>query len=138
MEEKLTTTEKQSPLRKVLIVVGGFAVFVIAVVGVTILVSHIGGKQTSSQVAIVHITPQGFVPATLAVKAGTKIVWTNDDQTLHQIAANPFPKGTDLPSLKSQILNNSQNYSYVASASGSFGYHDQLHPTLNGTLVVKK
>lgn len=117
---------------------GGFAVFVVAVVVVTVLVSHISGKQTSSQVATVRITPNGFVPATLAVKAGTKVVWTNDDQTLHQITANPFPKGTDLPSLKSQILNNAQDYTYVASASGSFGYHDQLHPTINGTLVVKK
>jgi plastocyanin len=92
----------------------------------------------SVPVAAVRITKTGFEPSTLSVKQGTKIVWTNTDSGLHQVVANPYPKGTDLTSLKSEILNNSQSYTYVANTTGNFGYHDQLQPTINGTLVVQK
>lgn len=130
--------KKPSPLRRIFVVIGGIAVLVIAVVGVTMLISHLTNQPAPQRVATIRITAKGFMPATISVKTGTKIVWTNDDDALHQIAANPFPKGTDLPHLKSEILNNAQNYTYIASTSGSFGYHDQLHPTINGTIVVKK
>lgn len=121
------------------IVLGGLAVLAIAIIGVTALVGpwseHI---NKHNGVAEVRITKDGFVPATLSVAPGTKVVWTNEDQALRQVVANPFPKGTDLPGLKSEILNNTQTYSYVAEKTGSFGYHDQLHPTVNGILVVEK
>ena len=111
-------------------------IFVVLVVGIYSLTATRSSRQ--ARVATVRITASGFQPATLAVKEGTKIVWTNDDSVLHQLASDPFPKDTGLPGLKSAILNNDQTYTYVASTTGTFGYHDQLKPTINGTLVVKK
>lgn len=95
-------------------------------------------QSAVARIAVVRITDDGFEPSTLSVKQGTRIIWTNADSGLHQIAANPYPKGTDLKGLKSEILNNAQTYTYTADTVGSFGYHDQLKPTINGTLVVKK
>lgn len=97
-----------------------------------------GDNFKSQPVAEVRITKNGFVPATLSVKSGTKVVWTNIDSSLHQVAANPYPKATGLPSLRSEILNNAQSYTYVTSSTGNYGYHDQLNPTINGTLVVQR
>jgi plastocyanin len=119
------------------IIVGGFGLFVIAVGLVTILTLHTV-KKHQTDVAVVRITDKGFEPATLTVRKGTKITWSNSGESLHQVAANPFPKGTDLSSLRSEILNNDQDYTYTANTAGSFGYHDQLNPTINGTLIVKK
>ena len=113
------------------------AVFILVVVAVGIFELTTSNSSNVVRVATVRITSSGFQPATLSVKQGTKVTWTNDDATLHQIMANPFPKGTGLPGLKSQILNNGQTYTYVASTSGTFGYHDQLKPTTNGTLIVQ-
>lgn len=110
----------------------------LALVVVVFKVVLSNNSSSTPKVAVVRITDNGFQPATLTVKKGTKIVWDSSSENLHQITANPFPKGTDLPGLKSQILNNAQQYTYVADTTGSFGYHDQLHPTVNGTLVVKK
>lgn len=139
MKKKLHKTKTVlTTKRRASIISGGFIIFLVAVVGVTLLVNQSGTQKSTNLVAQVRITKHGFIPATLAVKPGTKVVWVNDDQKLHQVMANPFPGGTDLPGLKSEILNDSQSYSYVANTAGSFGYHDQLHPTINGTILVKK
>lgn len=114
------------------------AVFVLVVVAVVIFKLTTSNSSHVVRIATVHITSSGFQPATLTVKQGTNVTWTNDDTALHQITANPFPKGTDLSNLKSQILNNNQTYTYVATTKGTFGYHDQLKPTTNGTLIVQK
>ncbi len=45
----------------------------------------------AAPVAVVQITSSGFVPSTIEVKAGTKVVWVNYDQLPHQIAADPYP-----------------------------------------------
>lgn len=90
------------------------------------------------RVAVVRITDQGFEPSTLTVPVGTRVLWTNTGQTMRQIASNPYPRNDSLPNLKSEILNNKQTYSYSAQTAGTFGYHDQLQPTINGTLVIKE
>ena len=96
-------------------------------------------QETSQQsVAQITITKDGFIPATLAVKKGTRIIWTNTDSKMHQIQANPHPTGESLPGLKSEILNNTQTYEYTADTVGIYGYHDQLNPTTNGTLDVQE
>lgn len=120
------------------IVTGVFGVFFIAVALVGAWTLHSNNAKSSENVAVVHITRNGFQPATVVVNQGTKVVWMSDDSDLHQIQANPFPSGGSLPALKSEILNRQQSYSFTPTKTGSFGYHDQLAPTINGTLVVQR
>ncbi len=89
-----------------------------------------------SATASISITAAGFEPAVLSVKKGTKIRWTNNDKAMHQVIANPHPSHDSLPGLKSEILNEGQTYEYVAGQSGSFGYHDEVNPTINATVEV--
>lgn len=89
------------------------------------------------QPAHISITSDGFVPATLVVKRGTTIIWTNTDTALHQIQANPHPTGASLPSLKSELLNAQQTYEYIAGTTGTFHYHDHVNPTSNGVIEVQ-
>lgn len=91
---------------------------------------------TFVKVAQVNITANGFEPATLLIQPGTKIVWTNSDDELHQVSANPHPTGDELPGLKSEILNEGQTYEFTADQNGEFGYHDYQNPTKNGTLII--
>ncbi|HVX48412.1 MAG TPA: cupredoxin domain-containing protein [Candidatus Saccharimonadales bacterium] len=130
------TRPSSSMTRRVAIISGGLAVLVIAIVGVTLLAGNNG--SSGPKIAAVKITDQGFQPATLTVKSGTTITWTNGGVVMHQVASNPFPKDDGLPGLKSEILNNTQTYSFVANKTGTYGYHDQLNPTMNGTIVVEK
>jgi len=93
---------------------------------------------TEQLTAVVSITKDGFIPASLVVQKGTKIIWTNTDDNSHQIQANPHPTGDSLPSLKSEILNNTQTYEYTADTPGTYSYHDKLNPINNGTIEVQE
>jgi plastocyanin len=115
--------------------------------------------------ARVSVTRNGFVPEVITVVKGTKVIWVNnDDDEYHVIASNPYPTDDKLPQLHSVDLNVSEEYvgseseghddhkghvksadeesekvsaySYTFNSSGTFGYHDDLHPTLNGTIIV--
>lgn len=94
--------------------------------------------QPASAEASVNITANSFDPAVLSVKKGTRIIWTNSDQAMHQVVSNPHPSHDSLPGLKSEILNQGQTYEYVASQSGSFSYHDEINPTVNVTIEVEE
>jgi plastocyanin len=95
-------------------------------------------EDKSTRVAAIAITANGFQPESIIVEKGTRVIWTNSDEKIHQVAANPHPTSEDLPSLVSEILNNDQVYEYTFDESGTFGYHDKLNPTINGVIEVKK
>lgn len=95
-------------------------------------------KITPPPVAKVLITEDGFQPASLSVKAGTVVIWDNQDTKPHRVAANPYGSHTTLPSLdsKSNIATNG-SYRYKFTQKGTFNYHDELNPQVNGTVIVK-
>lgn len=105
---------------------------------VAIFIQDDSEKTVSTGVAQIQITKDGFLPATIAVDKGTKIIWTNSDKTTHQIQANPHPTGDSLPGLRSEILNSEQTYEYIADSPGTYGYHDHISPTTNGTIEVRE
>lgn len=91
-------------------------------------------KSEPTAITEVHITSKGFEPSFLVIKPGTKVIWINDDEKIHQIASNPYPADNNLAGMKSEILNNQQTYSYTFIKAGNFDYHDDLNPTTNATI----
>jgi len=89
--------------------------------------------------AMVVINEDGFAPTTVKVKVGTVVIWTNNDSKPHRIAANPFGSHSTLPSLdsKTKISPNGGTYRYTFDKAGTYGYHDELNPKINGTVIVK-
>ncbi len=143
MEEVNTKTENpEVPKRSIpqvpRIVIALVSLMVLMLVLVVVVSIMSDKKSTPTGTAVVTITNNGFIPATISVKKGTKITWTNTDTKLHQVASNPYPKDDGLKGLKSEILNNNQSYSFTATETGNFGYHDDRNPTVNGTIQVKK
>lgn len=127
LKEKLAIRNTYLALAGLIIVVSVSMVFLILA----------SDEEPVSRVVEVRIAKQGFVPSTLAVEAGTSVVWVNNTDGLHQIISNPHASHDDLPDFKSEILNNGQTYEYMFEESGSFNYHDEIKPTLNGTIKVK-
>ena len=69
-----------------------------------------------------------FVPTSLQLRRGERVVWTNKDLFAHTAtSAGRFDSGT--------IAANS-SWSYVAEKSGTFDYVCTLHSTMRGTLIV--
>lgn len=86
----------------------------------------------------VNITSSGFIPATISVNLGQAVVWTNKDTSPHVVASDPFPSDNILPALNSnQQIDTNDSYTYIFNRKGTFTYHDNLNPSLEGTVIVK-
>lgn len=98
-----------------------------------------GAPSTVSNTVAAEITikDDGFVPQTITVKAGTPVTWTShDDEYNHNIMSDPHPDHSGEPSLKSDVLKDDDVYTYMFEKPGTYNYHDEIHPELNGTVIV--
>jgi plastocyanin len=98
----------------------------VAVVALVLLSAGPASAATSA----VQIKSTGFAPATVTINANDSVKWTNTDTKNHQVVANDG-------SFASEILAPSKSYTHAFGNGGTFRYHDGLHPTLRGTVIVK-
>lgn len=95
-------------------------------------------KAAPASLATVMITNNGFVPQTLTINSGSVVVWQSAQ--IGQpviIASNPYPKNDSLPTLNSGQLNVGASYRYKFDKPGTYSYHDDLNPNVNGFIIVK-
>jgi plastocyanin len=117
----------------------------IAVTAVVTVITVIGSvylytrpSSTSRPQAVIEVTAHGFVPETLAVKAGTQVVWKNTDSAPHAVASNPYPANSSVPGLSSKTILPGGSYTYTAANTGKIEYHDNTQPVLGGTIMVER
>lgn len=81
--------------------------------------------------ATYNVTIQNFTfsPASLTVKKGDIVIWTNKDPMGHTVTGN-----NGSPS--SQVLSTNGTYSYTFNSVGTFAYHCSIHPSMMGTVTV--
>lgn len=72
-----------------------------------------------------------FSPAKVTVIKGTKVTWTNKDRTAHTVTASngTFGSGT---------LGTGEKFSRTFRKVGKVAYHCGIHPTMKGTVIVKR
>jgi plastocyanin len=80
--------------------------------------------------ATVQIKRSGFSPASVTINADDAVTWRNTDTIDHQVVANGG-------SFASAILRPGKTYTHMFRGGGTFRYHDGIHPTLKGTVVVR-
>jgi plastocyanin len=85
----------------------------------------------NSQANAVTIQNFSYNPATITVKKGTKVTWTNKDSTKHDVTPD-----TDGAFPKSELLGQNESYSHTFDTAGTFSYHCSPHPYMKGTIVV--
>ena len=72
-----------------------------------------------------------FTPPTLTVKAGTKVVWINNDDVPHLIV------NVEKRFKQSPVLDTDQKFSATLTKPGTYSYFCALHPKMQGTVVVQ-
>jgi len=77
----------------------------------------------------VQITNYAFQPASLTVKVGTRLTWTNHDATAHTATADQgtFDTGT---------LNQGQSKTIDFKRPGTYAYHCIFHAFMTATIKV--
>src|SRR5919201_359490 len=77
----------------------------------------------------VKITATAFSPASVTIATGDAVKWTNVDTKNHQVVANNG-------AFASPILVPGRSWTHPFGTSGTYRYHDALHPALTGKVVV--
>lgn len=87
-------------------------------------------RAASSPAVEIKIDNFSFTPATLTVKAGTQITWTNTDDIPHTVVS-------DDQSFKSKVLDTDEKFTFTASKPGTYSYFCSIHPKMTGKVVVE-
>jgi plastocyanin len=89
------------------------------------------GANASAPLAAdaVHIKNFAFSPAMITVRAGSTVVWTNDDSLQHDVT---FGGG----GITSMVLNENDTFSHTFPTAGTYHYICSIHPFMHGTVIV--
>ena len=79
----------------------------------------------------IQIVGSEFVPASITVKVGGTVTWTNMDEMKHLVSSNK-------PYIKSDVLEKDGVFSYTFEKAGSFSYVCALHPGTRGQVIVEE
>ena len=93
-----------------------------------------GASPAASQAAAagasaITIQNFAFAPASLTVKAGTTVTWTNNDSPTHSVK---WADGT----AGSNPLATGSSYTRTFAAPGTYQYVCGIHASMHGTIVV--
>ncbi|HMK89258.1 MAG TPA: cupredoxin family copper-binding protein [Methylocystis sp.] len=88
-----------------------------------------GARAFAAQDATVAIDNFAFTPATLTVKAGTKVVFVNHDDIPHNVVGEKLK-------FRSRALDTDESFAFVFDKPGDFVYFCGLHPQMKGEIRV--
>ena len=91
-----------------------------------------GGSSASSGTVQVTMSSLKFVPATIHIKVGQTVKWTNNDSPPHNVSYQSGPKFASSPS----VMNPGASYSVTFKHPGTITYFCSIHPFMKGTIVV--
>lgn len=76
-----------------------------------------------------------FSPADITIKAGTTVVWTNQDSTAHTVTSGTRAAPTDL--FDSGDVASGDTFSFTFTTPGVYAYHCTPHQGMDGTITVE-
>ncbi|NGY61938.1 cupredoxin family copper-binding protein [Lentzea sp. NEAU-D13] len=104
----------------------GLASAVLAAFAVLILFST--APATGAETHSIPIAQHQYQPASMTVRVGDVVTWTNQDQAPHDVAAGTF---------RSPMLSTGQSWSYTFTQPGTFDYVCSIHPDMRARIVVQ-
>ncbi|MRS04355.1 hypothetical protein EG832_14240 [bacterium] len=78
----------------------------------------------------VEIEDFAYVPATITVKVGTTVTWTNKDTVRHTVTA-------DSGLFDSGLFGKGESFSYTFTEAGTYSYFCIPHTYMKGVVVVE-
>ena len=85
---------------------------------------------TASGGASVDLKNLAFAPASITIKVGDTVTWTNSDSMTHTVTG-------DKSEFDSGNLDSGKTFSFTFKTAGTFTYHCTIHPSMTGTVVVQ-
>ena len=89
------------------------------------------GAASPATTVDLNIAKFAFAPKEITVAPGTKIVWTNRDETPHTVTSND-------KSFASKGLDTDDKFEHTFASEGDFSYVCTVHPFMTGVVHVRK
>jgi len=133
-------THHWHPNEFLLIVAGGFVVIMLIFFMSGAFRSNVSRNTSASESEVrlenqaektVTIADFTYSPATLIVKEGTTVTWTNEDQAAHSATAEDGSFDTGL-------LGQKESGSVTFDTAGEYSYQCSIHPNITGKIIVEK
>ncbi len=109
-------------------------------------VSNSAEDLTSQTEVSIDIKDFAYSEASIKIKKGTKVTWTNQDVIEHNVMQDHSDGGTphDAPAkgevrpdvFAGQLLTKGQSYSFTFNDTGAYPYHCSPHPNMKGSVTV--
>lgn len=86
---------------------------------------HAGGTHA------VPIRQYAYQPATMTIRVGDTVTWTNEDQAPHDVVTSAGPAA-----LQSPMLETGQSWTYTFTVAGTYSYYCSIHPDMRAQITV--
>ena len=77
-----------------------------------------------------------YIPESLSVDVGSKVVWINQDAAFHSVTSGEYGESDGM--FDSGHMDPEERFEYVFNDTGQFLYHCTLHPWMVGVVEVKE
>jgi plastocyanin len=77
-----------------------------------------------------------FSPPQITVKAGTTVIWTNDDTVGHTVTSGT--RGNPSGLFDSGDVPAGGTFSFTFTEPGTYNYYCKIHPGMDGVVIVEK
>jgi len=94
-------------------------------------------KDLRAPVEVTLNADGSFTPSSVTVSVGRAVRFTNQSGAKGRVASNPHPAHDGLPGFDSADLPAGLNYAYKFKRTGTFGFHNHLNPSMQGTVTVQ-
>jgi plastocyanin len=95
------------------------------------MTAHFAAAAPPASTVDVDIAKFAYGPKEITIKPGTRIVWTNHDETPHTVTSND-------KSFASKGLDTDDKFEHTFAAEGDFTYICTVHPFMAGVVHVRK
>ena len=123
--------------------IGGL-IIVLAIIGY-LVVNGLSGLKDSLPEAIkeklggaaVSYNNGAFNPASVKIKIGDSVKFTNNDTVAIRVSSDPHPVHTSYPKLESGVMKPGDSYVFTATEKVTIKYHNHLNPGVRGEIIIE-
>jgi plastocyanin len=96
--------------------------------------SETGSGTGQEMTAEVSMVDNAFEPQEITVAPGTTVIWTNNGSVAHTVVSGERDNSTDM--FDSGNIDPGGTFEYTFTEEGTFPYFCNLHPGMDGTVIV--
>ena len=106
------------------------AILTLALIALAAAPLFVHAKPSKPATVNVAIKGMKYTPASVTIKTGDSVVWTNADQRDHTVVAGDG-------SFSSGNIGPGATFSFAFTKPGKFEYSCSLHPRMKGVVIVQ-